>query len=196
MSDLLDIIKGRRSIRKYQEKEVPDQAIAQMLEAARWAPSAANNQPWRFVVLKDPQLKEEVVRTFQGLAAINSFVKSAPLIFLIYVESSHRWVELDCGMACQNLMLEAHSLGLGTCFIGAYNEKALKNVLGLSERARIIGLITCGFPDEQPSPKTRHPLEEIAFFGRGSYKTPKSSFLKKMELSLANLFFKKKRNNM
>jgi len=192
MSDLLGIIKSRRSIRKYQEKEVPDEAITKILEAARWAPSAVNNQPWRFVVVRDKKLKEEIGRTFEGFSAINRFVKSAPLIFVIYVESFHRWVELDCGMASQNLMLEAHSLGLGTCFIGAYNEKAIKNILGLSEKARIVGLVTCGFPDEQPSQKARYPLERLVSYDRDSYKTPGRSFLEKLKLDLASLLFKRK----
>jgi len=194
MSDLLEIIKSRRSVRRYQGEEVPDEAVTKCLEAARWAPSAVNNQPWRFVVIRDSKLREEIGETLKGFAAINSFVGNAPLIFVLYTESSHRWVELDCGMASQNLMLEAHSLGLGTCFIGAYNEKAIKDILGLSEKARIMGLIACGFPAEQPSPRSRLPLEKLVSYDRYFGKAAQPSFFKRLELGLASLFFKRKGN--
>jgi nitroreductase len=162
--DMLELIKTRRSIRKYQDKEVPKDLIMKVLEAGRWAPSASNNQPWRFVVVRDKELIRKIGAFSTVIGAINRFIQTVPVILVIFSEAHHRWVDVDCGMCAQNIMLEAHSLGFGTCFIGAFREKDVKDILGIPQKARIIGLITLGYPSEEKKPTTRYEIETIAFF--------------------------------
>ena len=164
--DLLELIKTRRSIRKYKDKEVPKELIMKVLEAGRWAPSASNNQPWRFVAVNDRELVRRIGASSTVIGVINRFVGTASVIIVIFSQARHRWVDVDCGMCAQNIMLEAHSLGLGTCFIGAFRGKDIKNILGIPEKARIIGLITLGYPDEEKQPTPRYEIEKIVFFDR------------------------------
>lgn len=128
MDDILEIIKSRRSIRNYKKEKIKDEDILKILEAGRWAPSASNNQPWRFIVVLDQELIKKIGDACKILT-INSFVKTSPLILIIYSEKKHKWVDLDCGMCSQNMMLEAHTLGIGSCFIGAYRENKIKNIV-------------------------------------------------------------------
>jgi len=164
--DLLELIKTRRSIRKYKDKEVSKELIMKVLEAGRWAPSASNNQPWRFVVVSDIDLIKKIGLSCTVLGVINRFVETAPVIVVIFSHAHHRWVDVDCGICAQNIMLEAHSLGLGTCFIGAFKRKNIKNILGIPEKARIIGLITLGYTSEEKQPTPRYEIDKIVFFDR------------------------------
>ncbi len=166
--DLIELIKGRRSIRKYKKKEIPEEIILKILEAGQWAPSASNNQPWRFVIIRDAILRKEVGNLCTILGVVNRFVEKAPLIIVIFSEYSHRWVEVDCGMCAQNMMLEAHSLGIGSCFIGAFDRNGIKNLLSLPEKFKIIGLITFGYPDEKENPPGRYDLKKLAFYEKFS----------------------------
>jgi nitroreductase len=170
--DLLELIKTRRSIRKYKGKEVSKELIMKVLEAGRLAPSASNNQPWRFVVVSDIDLIKKIGASSTVIGVINRFVETAPVIVVIFSQAHHRWVDLDCGICAQNIMLEAHSLGLGTCFIGAFRRNNIKNILGIPEKARIIGLITLGYTGEEEQPTSRYEIDKIVFFDRVS--NPKS----------------------
>jgi len=164
--DLLELIKTRRSIRKYKDKEVSKELIMKVLEAGRWASSASNNQPWRFVVVSDIDLIKKIGASSTVIGVINRFVETAPVIVVIFSQAHHRWVDLDCGICAQNIMLEAHSLGPGTCFIGAFRRNNIKNILGISEKARIIGLITLGYTGEEQQPTPRYEIDKIIFFDR------------------------------
>lgn len=164
--DLLHMIKTRRSIRKYKDKEIPEELILKVIEAGRWSPSASNRQPWRFLVLTDRDLVRNTGDLCSVLGLLNRFAVMASAIIVIFSESRHRWVNIDCGMCAENIMLEAHSLDLGTCFIGAFKEKEIKRLLNLPKTVRIIGLITLGYPDEERKPTTRYNIEDIAFFNR------------------------------
>jgi nitroreductase len=166
--DLLELIKTRRSIRKYKGKEVSKELIMKVLEAGSWAPSASNNQPWRFVVVSDIDLIKKIGASSTVIGVINRFVETAPVIVVIFSQAHHRWVDLDCGICAQNIMLEAHSLGLGTCFIGAFRRNNIKNILGIPEKARIIGLITLGYTGEEEQPTPRYEIDKIVFFDRVS----------------------------
>jgi len=125
MEDIIEVIKSRRSIRRYKEEKIPRATVIEILEAGRWAPSSTNNQPWRFVVIDDETIIQQVASESMAFG-INLFVRYAPLIIVIYTFATHRWVEVDCGICAENMMLEAHSLGVGSCFIGAFNERGVK----------------------------------------------------------------------
>jgi nitroreductase len=166
MNDILELIKARRSIRRYQKKEVPKEVIERLIEAARWAPSGVNIQPWHFVAVTREDLRRKV-----GAQAKFFFIKSrhvyeAPLLIVICGNTKSAFHMVDCCLAGANIIMEAISLGLGTCWIGAFNEKRIKEILEIPEEMRVIGLITVGYPAETPSPPPKLTLSEILHWER------------------------------
>lgn len=150
--DLFEAIKERRSIRNYLNNEVPDDMVEKLLEAATWAPSEGNLQSWRFYVVKHQDMKKKLAR-----AALNqNFIAEAPLVIAVCVDLDvaasygQRGINLYClqssGAAIQNLLLAAHALGLGTCWIGAFREGEVSEVLKLPKKIRPIAIIPVGFP--------------------------------------------------
>ncbi len=190
--DALELIKQRRSIRKYKKEKIKQEEILKILEAGRWAPSASNNQPWRFIVIRD----EELIKKIGGackILTINSFVETSPLIIIIYTEKKHRWVYLDCGMCAQNMMLEAYSLGIGSCFIGAFREKKIKEIVNLPEDFNVVGLITFGYIDETRE-SNRIGLNSLVKYEKYSFdsnnKEIKKTSFKSFFLSIIGKMFK------
>ncbi len=162
-NDILNLIKQRRSIRNFKKDKVSNDFILKILEAGRYAPSAENNQPWRFYVITKEENIETIGRHCQ-IAFLNSFVKEASFLVVLYTNKRHRFVETDCGLSAQNMMVEAFSLGMGSCYVGAFREKEIKNFLKLKDFDRIIGVIAFGYPQEIPLAPERLPLETIARF--------------------------------
>jgi len=174
---LLNLIKTRRSVRKYKSKPVPKKYIEQVIEAARWAPSAVNKQPWKFVIVTNKEKRKAIGDYAKFYYLINKHVAQAPVIIVICANTqSNKWSKIDCGLASQNLLLQAHALGLGACFVGAVNEKKIKEALNIPEELNVIGLITLGYPKDKTKAPDRKPLEEIAFYNEYSHK--RSSMLK------------------
>jgi len=174
-----DLIQQRRSVRKYADRPVMRSDIDRCLEAARLAPSACNAQPWQFLVVDHPQTRDRLFNAaFSGIYRMNHFVAQAPVIIVVIRDQQNYTVKLggmirhlnysliDIGITCDHLTLQAAELGLGTCWIGWFNQKAVKKVLQLPKRHRIDILMTMGYPvDETPKPKQRRNLDEIrAFF--------------------------------
>jgi len=170
LGDYMELIEGlrtRRSIRSYQEKDVPDDIIEELLDIARWAPSATNSQPWRFIIIKD---KERKARLRGGLRdAVVSFSKhilEAPVVIVAWYEPSlmlKRYQVSDVSNALTYFLLAAHAKGLGTCWIGWFSEDRVKTVLNLPKKAKVIALITLGYPKEIPEPRKRKSVTEIAY---------------------------------
>jgi len=159
--DVFEAIRARRSIRKFRPKPIPDEKLEMILEAGRLAPSAGNRQPWRFVLVKDPDGKKILAR-----AADNQmFIADASVIVVALgdPEASPRWFRQDPMIAVEHMVLAATALGYGTCWIGAFNEKEVKRILRIPEGLKVIALLPIGFPDEAPAPKERKPLKEIVF---------------------------------
>jgi len=163
--DMFNIIKTRRSIRRYKPQEVPEEHLNRILEAARWAPSAINRQPWKFIVVRDREIKEKIGDASKFYFVLNRNVSEAPIIIVVCTkDNAYKWATVDCAMASQNIMLEAHSLGLGSCFIGAFDEHKVKQILDLPDKMGIIALITIGYPDGQVETPPRIEKDEIVSY--------------------------------
>ena len=194
MNDILEIIKSRRSIRNYRKEKIKEDEILKILEAGRWAPSASNNQPWRFIVVNDEQLIKKIGDACKILT-INSFVENSKVLVIIYTEKRHRWVDLDCGMCAQNMMLEAHSLGIGSCFIGAFREKKIKELVNLPDQFNVVGIISFGYKESEKEPTPRLNLEDLVkynFYSKNKIKTELNKKIKTGFLSIIGTFFKKR----
>jgi len=179
---LLDLINKRRSVRHYLNRPIPKEDLMKCLEAARLAPSACNAQPWKFIVIDDPGLKNNLCdAAFGGIYSMNSFVKNAAALVVVISEKKKfltamggylrntRYYLIDIGIACEHLILQASELGIGTCWIGWFNEKSVKKVLDIPRQKRVEVIISLGYPQEgQSRPREREPLSEIALFNKAT----------------------------
>ncbi len=176
---LLELIKHRKSIRGFTNRPVEREKIMMCLEAARLAPSACNSQPWKFIVVDDKKLKNKLCKAaLSGIYSMNSFCKTAPVIVAAISEKSKflariggmfrgtKYYLIDIGVTCEHFVLEAEELGLGTCWIGWFNEEAVKSILNVPKNKKIDILIALGYPDWEkgPSEHSREPLDKIASF--------------------------------
>ncbi|MCL1857625.1 MAG: nitroreductase family protein [Oscillospiraceae bacterium] len=170
--DFLALSKSRRSIRGFKEKDVSKEQLMKLIDAAQSAPSGGNCQPWHFYVIKNKKLQSEIKEKSCG----QDWILTAPAFIVVCSESrrseknyGERGRDLysvqDTAAAIQNILLCAKSMGLGTCWCGAFNEEKLKEVLNLPEAFRPVGLIPVGYPanDSYP-PQNRRPIEEIVTF--------------------------------
>jgi len=176
---LLDLIKNRKSVRDFLDKPVERDKIMMCLEAARLAPSASNSQPWRFIVVDDTELKNKLcAAAFGGLYFVNSFCQTAPVMVVVISEKSKflariggmfrgtKYYLIDIGVAGEHFVLEAEDLGLGTCWIGWFNERGVKSVLNIPQNKKIDILIALGYYDRAKlGPEHgREPMDKIASF--------------------------------
>ena len=174
----LELVKNRYSVRSYLAKNVSRDILERCLEAARLAPSACNSQPWYFIVVDNPELKEKLAEAaFSGIYSLNDFAKKAPVLVAVITEKScyavtlgaalrgTQYNRIDIGIACEHFVLEAEEEGLGTCWIGWFNERAAKKILKVLPWKKIDVMISLGYPDNAgPQKKERKPLSEISKF--------------------------------
>lgn len=176
MSNLIDIVRSRRSIRRYRPDPVPREMIESCIEAARYAPTTCNTQGWRFVVAEGGLKRELAGKALGGLVVPNKWAENAPVIVVLAIDLNiltHRigagikgidYHLLDAGIAGEHLVLRAAELGLGTCWIGWFDKKVVKKLLELPAGWDVAALIALGFPDEEPGERKRRPLDEIMEF--------------------------------
>lgn len=162
--ELIEVIKARRSIRAYEKDKVERDKILKILDAGRLAPSARNEQNQKFVVVQDKQKIEKLYHA----CGEEEFVREAPVIIVAcgtkcdHVMSCGQYAyPIDISIALTHMMLRAVDLGLGSCWIGAFNEKKVKQALGIPDTVRVVAVMTIGYPRFQPSAKSRKPIEEI-----------------------------------
>lgn len=166
--EVLEAIKSRRSVRSFKPDPIPEEDLQTILEAGRWAPSAGNCQPFEFVVVKDPEVKRKLVRAALG----QSFVGEAPVVLVVCANVARtsryygrRGEELYCiqdtAAAVQNMLLAAHSLGYGTCWVGAFNEAEAAKAIKAPRGIRPLAIIPVGKPAEEPRAPARLPLREL-----------------------------------
>lgn len=174
----LNLARKRQSCRKYSSREISRELISRCLEAARLAPSACNSQPWHFIVLTDPDLKQKVAEAaFSGLYAMNAFAKEAPVLVVVIRERSKyaarlggslRGVQyslIDLGIVCDHFTLQAAEEGLGTCWLGWFNERAVKKILDISGGQKIDVILSIGYSQQEGIlPKNRKDLAEMSEF--------------------------------
>jgi nitroreductase len=161
--DFTEVVRKRRSIRKYRPDPVPEELLNTVLEAARQAPSWANTQCWKFVVVTDPETRRALAQ------AGNKWVADAPAIIvqcadpsLPGVKGDQHYYMFDAGLAMENLMLAAADQGLGTCCLGAFDEEAVRRAIKAPANIRIVAETPIGYPAEEPPAKPRKPLADIA----------------------------------
>ena len=169
---VLDVIGERGSIRKYKDKPLPQSDLMKILEAARLAQSAANRQPWQFIVVTDKATKQRLMAEAHRadrppVAHIGS---AAAVIVCLGSPKECRPVgpfegfTIDLAIAIENMALASWDLGIGSCWIGAFDEDKVKSIMSVPEDLRVVSLLTLGYPDEEPRPKARKAMEEIVHY--------------------------------
>jgi nitroreductase len=170
---LLSIIKKRKSIRSYQNKDVEKEKLDYIIEAFRLAPSAANKQPWKLIIIKDKKTIKKISHTcfFKNPKWLNQ----APLIIACctYPEDSYKKIggylnshQIDLGIAFEHLILAAAEHGLGTCWIGAFDESEVKKVLKIPENVNVLAFTPVGYPNKEAPGRSRKPISEIVCYDK------------------------------
>jgi nitroreductase len=167
MNDVLNTIKNRRTIRKFKPDPIDEEKLQMILEAGRWAPSFSNLQPWRFIVIKDQDLKNALDKAAKE-SVLHLGIREAPVVILVCVDRRIDPLHaIEAGTAAtQNMALAAHSLGLGAGWIGVWGteaETAIQKLLQLPETTRAVSLLPIGNPAESPQ-ANRKPLEQFIQF--------------------------------
>ena len=172
---VLNLISERGSIRKYTNKSITKGDLHKILEAARLAQSAANRQPWQFIVVTDKEVKDKLADAAHWLDRPRQpsvETAAAVIVCLADPEMSANWFQVDSAIATENMALTAWEMGIGSCWIGAFREDAVKTVLAIPENLRVVSLLTLGYADEKPRPKNRKTLEEIVHYNKFGQKNP------------------------
>ena len=172
MADILDLIKARRNIKQFLPKFVSWEKVSRIIDAARHAPSSGNVQNWKFVIVNDPDQKQQVAEAaYEQYEIVNAGVL---VIVCAEPEKAERYYGLrgerlytiqNCAAAIQNMLLEAQSLGLGTRWIGGFDEEAIKTMFKIPEEVRPQAIIAIGYPREVPAKPPKYPLETLVYFG-------------------------------
>ena len=167
-ASLLALLTSRRSIRRYLPDPVPEEMLAQILEAGRCAPSASNRQPWRFIVVRDEEIRRALAHQAVYFFLRWAHVEEAPVLIVLCGDAKskiyQRYLHEDIGLAGGQMMLQAAALGLGTCWLGGVDRKAIATILKVPEDFEVVGILTLGFPDEDPPPTPRKLLDEIVYY--------------------------------
>ncbi len=169
--EVLEVIKGRRSIRAFRSKPISFESVKKLLDAARWAPSAGNIQPWEFIIVRKPEIKKKLAE-----AALHQyFIEEAPVVIVVCADEGRSsqgygirgktlYCLQDTAAAIQNIHLVAYSLGLGTCWVGAFREEEVRKILQIPGGIRPVAIIPIGHPAENPKPRQRRSIHEIVHY--------------------------------
>lgn len=184
--DVFDAIKNRRSIRHYKPDAVDDKAVQTVLEAAHWAPSWANNQCWRFIIVRDSIIKSQIADTLTKIKIDNEMIenaaamsiKQAPLLIVVCAEKGQAgyntdgttttdkgkyWFMFDVALAVENLTLAAQASGLGTVIIGGFDSIEVEHLLGVPEGFAVVTMTPLGFPEQKGQISPRKKLNEVLY---------------------------------
>ncbi len=173
-----ELIRKRRSLRRYAPKPVAREIVNRCLEAARIAPSACNSQPWHFIIVDDEGLKNKVAAAaFSGIYSFNGFARDASVLVVVVRERQAyfsavggffrgvRYSLIDIGIACEHFILQAEEEGVGSCWLGWFNEKGVKKALGIPRSKKVDVMISMGYAqDAQEKPQQRKALAEMSSF--------------------------------
>lgn len=168
--EFYEVIEARRSIRRYKADPVSEEQLGQVLNAARLAPSWKNFQCWRFIVIRSEEGRSSVQAAFDETNPGKKAIMAAPVLIVLCAdpEASGKMEDrfyymVDAGITMEHLMLAARAEGLGTCWLGEFKENVVRDVLGVPDGWRVIGMTPLGVPDQDPKPRPRKALEEITF---------------------------------
>jgi len=174
MSDFMEIIKGRRGIRRYQDREIPQEDLNQILEAIRWSPSWANTQCWEVIVIRDSVIKQKFQEILSAGNVATKAIGEAPVVISLCGKLQSAgykrgqattkfgdWFMFDLGIATQNLCLAAHNLNLGTVIVGLFDHDKAKEILELPEGYEVVALVPLGYPAQEVSAPPRKEIDEF-----------------------------------
>jgi len=173
-----ETILKRRSVRKFKKTEIPEEIISKMLEAARFAPSWANTQCWRFILVKELETKEKISEAFPTRNPGFSSLLTAPLVVVAFAEKfksgfykgeastnkGEYWYMFDVALALQNMVLTAWENGIGSVYLGLFDAQKVANSLNIPVDYEVVAILPFGYPDEEPKCPPRKSLEEIVFY--------------------------------
>jgi len=157
--DAIEALKGRRSVRVYEDKPVPKEIIEEIIDTARLAPTANNIQPWEFIVITDAGTR----RSIAELTDWGKFIAQSGACVAVYAKAVKHYLE-DGSAAIENILVAAHAFGLGTCWVAGYGKdygEPVRKMLGVPEGYNLVGLISLGYPAEQPAAKEKRDLSDV-----------------------------------
>ena len=169
--DVFEAIRTRRSIRKYKDKQVPWDNVITILQAGKYAPSAGNLQNWKFIVVKSDAKRKAITKA----CLQQEWMEQAPVFIVVVSEpkkaerfygtrGARLYTLQGCAASIENMLLTAHSLGLGSCWVGAFDEHEIWTILGLPEESSVQGVVTIGYADEVPQAPPKYRIEHMMFF--------------------------------
>lgn len=177
--EMLELILRRQSDRKYSDKPIEAEKLDRIIEAGRMAPSACNAQPWKFIVVTDSEIKKNLAEaTSARLLGMNVFVGQAPVLLVIIREkpnfsskvggtiNSKDYSHIDIGIAAENICLQARAEGLGSCILGWFDEKQVRNILGIPSSKRVELIISIGYSLSEYRAKKRKPKEVTVSYNK------------------------------
>jgi nitroreductase len=177
MSEFMDVIKGRRSVRKYEDKDVSQELLNEVLEAVQWSPSWANTQCWEIIVVKDPSQKASLQEILSKGNPATKAIVQAPVLLAVCGKLNSSgfykdkvttkfgdWFLYDLGIATQSLCLTAHHLGLGTVVVGLFDHDKAKEILGVPGGYEVVSLIPLGYPAKTPASPKRREIGEFTHY--------------------------------
>jgi nitroreductase len=165
--DVFDAISQRSSIRAYKATDVEEDKLRKILEAARLSPSASNRQDWKFIIVRNKETKKKLAKAAYG----QSFIGEAPVVIVAcgpepktFMVCGQPAYTVDVSIACAFMILQAYELGLGTCWIGAFEEGEVKKILNVPKEVRVVAMTPLGYPNQRPSQKIRKSINEIVCY--------------------------------
>ena len=181
--EVFDAIRTRRSIRKYKDKQVPWDNIVTIMQAGKYAPNAGNLQNWKFIVVKSDAKRKAIAKA----CLQQEWMEMAPVFIVVVAEpekaeryygtrGARLYTIQGCAAAMENMLLTAHSLDLGACWVGAFDEDEIFRILNLPEEKTVQGIIVIGYADEAPEPPPKYRIEHMVFFDKwwGRIESPKT----------------------
>jgi nitroreductase len=165
--DVFEAIKERRSVRAYKDRDVEEEKLRKILEAARLSPSASNRQEWKFIVVKNAETRAKLA----GAAYGQRFIGTAPVVIVACATEAEAIMmcgqpthTVDVSIACAFMILEAQEQGIGACWVGAFNEGEVKKILAVPNHMRVVTMMPLGYPDESPDPRPRKSFGQVVCF--------------------------------
>ena len=153
-----DVILSRKSVRSFQDKDIPEEILNNMIEAARLAPSFQNRQCWRFIVVRDKNIIKDLALRSGMISKVNFFIKDAPVVIIACADpaksgtmNDQNYYLVDTAIAFQQMMLSAWNHGIGSCWLAAFNEQRVREILEIPKNIRVVALSPFGYPKKKKS---------------------------------------------